>query len=787
MKSAWWFVTAAFLTGLLHAGEPPHKWSDSREIWFKHSAPEWRLGSPVGNGRIGAMIAGDWPKENIQLNEDTIWAKEPMRRHPATTKDLIDKVQDLVEAGKYAQAHDVYLNEIIMSRAPKIGSYQTMGDLWIEFIGDLQPKKEGYRRSLDIATGLVTIVRRMSDGSIITQETVCSAVDDCLAIRLSTTGKEGLDLDIRMRHPLPTVSAVSKGTDMLRFDGQAGYDREVDPYLGTQFSTLLKAITEDGSVVSEGGVLKIRNASSLTLLLTCATDYNAANPQEPLPDGWQRKAVTTLAAAEIKPWKHIKKDSMDDVASFMHRCDIDLGTSSAALLSLPNDERMARFKGTASDPDFIEMYFHFARYLLVSSSRPGTRPANLQGIWANLLQNPWESDYHLNINMQMNYWHVHTTGLSELHQPVFWMLDMLREEGRKMAASFGAKGFCTPHALNLWGRTLLNDREPRWSGSLISAPWMTMDVMEHYRFTGDLEFLRESGWPILKESCEFLRSWIIRDPQTGKWVGRASCSHEIGFYYEDENDVEQFSEIGPVTAYDLSIIWQIFSDYLEAADLLGIDDSFTHDIRKTLPELEYPRIGKDGEILEWGIENTREADPKHRHLGHLLGLHPGTQITKRKTPELYDAAKQSLVKRGMQGAGWAMVHRSLQYARHGDGDTALKALDQVASRPSPSFMGDERCQLDQVFGLASAVVEMLLQSHDGAVELLPALPTSWKDGSAHGLLARGGFEISEMEWHDGLLTRVSIVSRRGGPLLIRYRGSMQTFDTQKGQEIEFTP
>ena len=779
-------LCGVLLFGQLYALASGSSWKSQRELWFTKPASEWKLGLPVGNGRLGAMVAGTWPKERIQLNENSIWAKEPMLRHPATTRDKVTEVQKMVDAGKYKEADDLYKAKIIMGTAPEIGSYQTMGDLWIEHVGPAKPESSGYRRSLDVATGLVTVSQPKSDGSVIIEETISSAVDDCIAIRLSSTAADGLNFDVSMSHPVAKIRPVVKGGDELLLEGQAQYDKGNDPYLGTKFSTVLKALLEGGSVTGGEGVLRIRSAKAVTLLLACATNFNKAQPQVPLPDGWQKRAANTLAKVQAKPWTRIRKDSMADVSSLMCRCDIDLGQSSPELLALPNDERLARFHGTQSDPDLMELYFQFGRYLLVSSSRPGSLPNNLQGIWADKLKNPWNSDYHLDINMQMNYWSSETTGLSECHQPVFWLLDMLRAEGRKMAASYGAKGFCTPVAVNLWGRTISSARKVRWSGSLITAPWMTMDIMEHYRFTGDAAFLRETGWPILRESCEFVQSWVIRDRVTGKWVGRASCSHETGFNYTDENGNKLESEIGPVAAYDLSIIWQVMSDYLAAAAILGVDDDFTKSVREKLAGLETPRIGKDGSILEWGIEAAVNVDPAHRHLSHLVGHYPGFLISPRKNPELYQAAKKSLVKRDLKGAGWAMAWRACQYARFSDGDTALKALDMLAGRPSPNFFGDGRCQLDQNFGLVAAVVEMLLQSHDDAVELLPALPKAWTTGSVRGLVARGGFEV-DMVWKDGKLSKAVILSRLGSPLTIRYGGKTQTHATTAGARVEFAP
>ena len=755
---------------------------------FDAPSGQWKGALPVGNGRLGAMVLGTYPSERIQLNEDSIWAKGPMLRHPESTKDRVAEAQKLVDAGRYEEAHNLYESEIIMGDAPRIGSYQTMGDLWITHVGSAALKTDGYSRKLDLATGVVTVNRSLADGSVMTEEVVSSAVDNCIAVRLSTTAPRGVGFDVGLTHPLKEIiRAKVKNDRELWLDGQAQYE-EGDPYLGTKFHTVLKVLPEDGSVQGEDGRLQVRGAKAVTLLLTCATDFNSKAPQVPLKDGWQKKADADLAKASGKPWARIRKDSTDDLSSLMYRCDVELGDTPDALQALPTDERLRRFAKTLDDPGLMEVYFQYGRYLLAASSRPGSLPVTLQGMWAERLHNPWQCDYHVNINAQMSYWPAELTNLPECHESFFWLIDLMRAEGRHMAKSYGAKGFCTNHGLNPWGRALNGARRARWGGSVISVHWAVTHLMEHYRFTGDKEFLRDTAFPIIRESCEFAQSWVIRDHKTGKWVGRASTSHETGFSYIDANGEKRTSEIGPVTAYDLSILWQNMTDYLEAAAILGIDDRFTQEIRNTLGELEIPRIGSHGRILEWGIEDVTEVDPLHRHLSHIIGLHPLLQITQKKTPELFEAAKKSLIRRGDRKMGWSQSWKVNCYARIFDGNTALDQFNQqLVGQTLPNLMNlaGGVMILDGNYGTTAGIVEMLLQSHDGDIHLLPALPDQWKAGSAKGLMARGAFEV-DLEWKDGRLEKAEILSRNGGPLKLRWGTKAVEHSTTAGERIAIT-
>jgi len=583
------------------------------------------------------------------------------------------------------------------------------------------------------------------------------------------------------------VFAKTRGNDELLLQDQARYEKGDDPYLGTKFHTALKVLPEGGSVKGGEALLQVRGAKAATLLLTCSTDYNRENPQAPLTDGWQEKADADLARAAGRKWTEIRTDSGNDVSALMYRCDVELGSTPPALQALPTDQRLKQFAETQFDPGLMEVYFQFGRYLLVSSSRPGTLPANLQGIWAEGVTNPWRGDYHLNINIQMCYWLSELTNLSECHGPFLWLMDMSRTEGRHMAKAYGAKGFCTSLGTNPWGRALNDCSKPRWAASHVMGPWGAMHIMEHYRFHGDEEFLRNTGFPILKESCEFVQSWLVSDPKSGKWVGRASTSHETGFKYIDDDGVKRKSEIGPATAYDLSIFWQVMSDYVEAAALLQVDDDFTRSVQKTLAETEYPRIGTDGHILEWGIE-VEEVDVTHRHLAHLVGLHPGLQITRKKTPELFEAARKSLIRRGDKRMGWSQSWKVSCYARVFDGNKALDQFNQQLTQQTLSNLMNLAGRvliLDGNYGTPAGMAEMLLQSHDGDVHLLPALPDVWKDGSAKGLMARGAFQV-DLEWKDGRLKKAEILSREGGPLKIRYGSRTMEHNTTAGQRIAVT-
>lgn len=773
------------MVDVLHAGAA--EWTEERVLWFNTPSSRWEEALPVGNGRLGAMVLGTYPEERIQLNEDSIWCQSPMMRASKSYVEGMKIVQELVDAGKYEEADGAYQTQVGVKKLPRVGSYQTMGDLWLKHVGTATLKTDGYRRDLDLATGLATVTQRLSDGSVITEEVICTAIDNCIAIRLTTTSPKGLNFDASITRPFKEiVHASANGNDELVLEDQALMDG--GKYPGTKFHTVLKALPVGGSVKSEGNLLQVRKAKSVTLLLTCATNYNRENPQAPFQADWQKKARQDLDKVIGKPWGKLAQDSANDISSFMYRCELELGDTPSALQALPIDQRLTTFAKTKSDLGLMEIYFQYGRYLLVSSSRPGTLPANLQGLWAQYVKNPWNCDYHLDINVQMSYWLAGPTDLAEFHEPFLWLMDMLRTEGRHMAKAFGAKGFCTALSATPFGRTLSVHDKPIYGGSRAVGPWGVTHMMEQYRFTGDMDYLKNTAFPVIKECSEFIQSWVVRSPTSGKLVGKASCSHEISFTYTDESGGKRNGTLGPATAYDLGIFRQVLSDYLEAAAVLEINDAFTVLIKKTLGELEYPRIGSEGTILEWGVEEVTEKDIKHRHLSHLVGFHPCEQITKKKTPELFDAAVKSLHRRGDKKMGWSQSWKVNCYARALDGNAAVDQFNQQLieqTLPNLMNMAGKVMIMDGNYATTAGIIEMILQSHDDELHLLPALPDSWKDGSVKGIKARGNFTVN-LSWKNGKLERAKIISNNGGPLTVRYAGKTTTQDTVAGQEIVLT-
>ena len=759
-------------------------------IRFDEPAARWTEALPVGNGHLGAMVFGDPAAERIQINEDSIWAGPPVPENPDDLAPKLAAIRRLYFEGNPAEGERRVAQEILGPRiSPR--SHQPLGDLWIRHRDAVDdnavpgnpartapttdhPAAEDYARELDLQTGLARTHYR-HHGQLIHRTTFASAPDDVLVTRIEAAQAGSLDLDLELTRAADFMTRA-RAHDALSIQGRA---QQGGKQPGVHWLGWLRALPEGGSVEAVGNRLQVRGATSVTLLLAAKTDYNFHDPARPLPldlAAWCRRVVE--AAAE-RPYAELEARAVADHESLFDRCMLDLGDTDPELAARSMPERLAALRAGADDPDLIETYFQFGRYLLIGSSRPGSLPANLQGLWNESIEAPWNADYHININLQMNYWPAEVTGLPELHEPFFRLLSGLRKDGRVLAQRLGCRGFAASHTTDAWQWAALIGA-PGYGMWPLGAAWCTAHAMEHYRFTGDIEFLRAVGYPLLKGSAEFLLDWLTPDPRTGRLVSGPTTSPENSYRFEGRR-----LTLAMGNAMDQMIIWENFTNALEAAAALGIEDGFTAEVRGALGKLAMPRIGSDGRILEWS-EEYEEAEPGHRHMSHLYGLHPGFQFTPRETPEFAGAARKVLegrLARGGGHTGWSRAWIINFYARLLDGEKVHENLLALLTKSTLPNLFDTHppFQIDGNFGGCAGIAEALLQSHgrEPVIRPLPALPKAWATGSVTGLRARGGFVIG-LSWHDGQLATMSVESLLGNVCRVALDDREIAFDTRAG-------
>jgi alpha-L-fucosidase 2 len=729
-------------------------------LWYRQPAVDWNEALPVGNGRLGAMVFGYPGREKLQLNEETLWAGAPIDNNNPAALEALPLIRRALFEGDYAQASTL-AEKSLLGTPPRIRSYQPLGDLLI----DLEEVRAGaeYERDLDLRDGIASVFCETPEGVKIERQVFSSAADDVLAVGIAAGRGAEITGTIRLtRARDATVRASSRNGIVL----SGRIVDTADPLSGPggehmRFAASLVVSAKGGRVKREGEALRVQGAREVTILLAAATDYDPARLDfDPGADP-VAKSAETLAKARRFSFRELRDRHVAEHRALYDRVSLDLGGSPEAS-GLPTDERLARVKAGGGDPGLAALYFQYGRYLLMGSSRrPAALPANLQGIWNQDFEAAWNSDFHTNINLQMNYWPAEVANLPETVAPLADFIGRLTVPGAVTARkTYGTRGWTLHHLTDPFGRTGVADGV--WGVSPMAGPWMTFPLWDHYEFTGDTAFLRNIAYPIMKGAAEFAADFLIPSPEG--WLVTAP-SHSPENAYIDPNTGKPESLTYAATI-DLEIARALFENCVRAAGILGVDAEFSARLKELEKKLPPFQIGKYGNLQEW-IKDYGEAEPGHRHMSHMLALYPLAQITP-ETPELFAAARRTIARRLEHGGGqtgWSRAWIVSFYARLLEGETAYQNLLTLLRRSTLKNLFDTHppFQIDGNFGGAAGIAEMLVQSHRGFIQVLPALPAAWAEGKFKGLCARGGFEL-DAAWSGGRIVELRVRSKAGGRL-----------------------
>ncbi|MFE6076549.1 glycoside hydrolase N-terminal domain-containing protein [Paenibacillus sp. NPDC057886] len=738
-------------------------------LWYSKPAEVWNEALPIGNGRLGAMIFGGVAEERLQLNEDSMWYGGPRDRNNEDALPNLPHIRKLITEGKLREAEEIA--SMTMAGLPEAQRhYLPLGELQLSF-GHHDGPVEDYVRELDLDRGVSRVNYRVNEIRY-SREVFASHPDQAIIIRISADTKNALSMKARFnrqkwRYMEKTKKWEQSGLIML---GECGGKE------GNSFAAVMKAIPNEGACRLLGEYMLVEDATSVTLILAAGTTFRHKDPE----------LYSKLRLEELgqTPYDVLLARHTSDYCELYNRVALNLNSRSDRN-DLPTDKRLEEFQNEEEDLGLIETYFQFGRYLLISSSRPGSLPANLQGIWNDSFTPPWDSKFTININAQMNYWLAENCNLAECHEPLFDLIERMREPGRITArVMYGCQGFVAHHNTDIWADTAPQDTYLPASFWPMGAAWLCLHLWEHYRFSQNRIFL-EQAYETMKESAQFLLDYLIEDTE-GRMITCPSVSPENSYKLPS-------GEIGVLcvgASMDFQIIEALFNACIQSAELIGRDHSFRKELIAALERIPKPKIGKSGQIQEW-MEDYEEVEPGHRHISHLFGLFPGELFTPEHTPELAKAARNTLECRLANGGGhtgWSRAWIIHFWARLQDGEKAhenVRALLEHSTLPN-LFDNHPPFQIDGNFGGSSGIAEMLLQSHTDVIRLLPALPASWHEGSVKGLRARGGYTL-DFSWMMGEITAVTVKSTITGPCQLEGPGlEYISFDAEAGQSYTFS-